>query len=125
MNPVIKYLFSPSLKQACQSLPTLQRLKQRHEDGYDPILRKATALIQFHTPKSCHFGCEDANLACQNASLMAQSLGISQIYMGYVIRAIAKDGSGTFSRMTGVDEKIHAIMAPGVPSFQYPRYTER
>ena len=125
MNPIVKFLFRPFLKQAYQYLPTLQRLKQRHEDGYDPILRKATALILFHTPASCHFGCEDANLAYQNASLMAQSLGISQIYMGYVIRAIEQDRHGEFSRMTGVNEKIHAIMALGVPSFQYPRYTER
>ncbi len=125
MNPVVKCLFRPFLKQAYQYLPTLQRLKQQHKDGNDPILRKATALILFHTPKSCHFGCEDANLAYQNASLMAQSLGVSQIYMGYVIRAIEQDRHGEFSRMTGVNEKIHAIMALGMPLFPYLNYTER
>ena len=125
MNPVVKCLFRPFLRQAYQYLPTLQRLKQRHEDGYDPILRKATALILFHTPASCHFGCEDSNLAYQNASLMAQSLGVAQIYMGYVIRAIEKDRNGTFSRITGTDEKIHAIMALGIPLFRYLNYTER
>ena len=125
MNPIVKFLFRPFLRQAYQYLPTLQRLKQLHEDGYDPILRKATALILFHTPASCHFGREDANLAYQNASLMAQSLGVAQIYMGYVIRAIEKDRNGTFSRITGTDEKIHAIMALGIPLFRYLNYTER
>lgn len=125
MNPVVKCLMKPFLKQAYQYLPTLQRLKQRHENGDDPILRKATALVLFHTPESCHFGSQDANLAYQNASLMAQSLGISQIYMGYVIRAIEQDRKGNFSRITGIDEKIHAIMALGIPSFLYTKYTER
>lgn len=125
MNPVIKCLLKPFLKQAYNYLPTLQRLKEQHLAGHDPILRKATTLILFHTPASCHFGSEDANLAYQNASLMAQSMGVSQIYMGYVMRAIQQDRSKAFSRITGVNEKIHAIMALGIPSFQYPRYTER
>ena len=125
MNPFVKSLFKPFLRQAYQYLPALQRLKEQHLAGNDPILRKATALILFHTPESCHFGCEDSNLAYQNASLMAQSLGVSQIYMGYVIRAIQQDRNGTFSRITGVEEKIHAIMALGMPLFQYPRFTER
>lgn len=125
MNPVVKCLFKPFLRQAYHYLPTLQRLKEQHLAGNDPILRKATALILFHTPASCHFGCEDANLAYQNASLMAQSLGVSQIYMGYVIRAMQQDKRNTLSRIVGTEEKIHAIMALGIPSFHYPRYTER
>lgn len=124
-NPLVKYLFRPLLGKAYQFLPTLEHLKEQHKAGKDPILRKATTLILFHTPESVTFGSEDANLAYQNASLMAQSLGVSQIYMGYIMRAIANDRTGSFARITGVNEKIRAIMALGMPLFQYPQYTER
>lgn len=124
-NPIVKCLLKPFLRKAYQYLPTLTRLKEQDQAGKDPILRKATCLILFHTPASASFGSEDANLAYQNASLMAQSLGVSQIYMGYVMRAIGNDRKGSFSRITGVDGKIRAIMALGMPLFRYPRYAER
>lgn len=125
MNPLVKCLLKPFLRDVYKYVPTFRRLKQQHEAGNDPILRKATALLIFHTPESNRFGCEDANLAYQNASLMAQSLGISQIYMGFVITAIKQEGKGTLARKLGINGKIQAIMALGIPAFQYPRYTDR
>lgn len=107
------------------TLLKLLRLKEQHRASHDPILRKTTALLFFHTPPSCHFGCEDASPACQNASLMAQSPGVSQIVMGYIIHTIRNDKRGVFLQITGIDGKIQAIMAPGIPAFHYPRYTDR
>ena len=101
------------------------RLKEEHKAGKDPILRKATALLLIHTPKSNRFGSEDANLAYQNASLMAQSLGVSQIYMGFVLTAIRQEGKDTLAKTLGIDGKIQAIMALGIPAFKYPKYTDR
>lgn len=124
-NPIIKGLLKPFLREIYNSLPALFRLKQEHKAGNDPILRKATALLLFHTPKSNGFGCQDANLAYQNASLMAQSLGVSQIYMGFVIKAIQLSGQEEFSQMLGIKGKIQAIMALGIPAFNYAKYTER
>ncbi len=95
----------------------LLRRKEQYRASHDPILHKATALLFFHTPPSCHFGCEDTSLANQNASLMAQSPGVSQIVMGDIIRAIRNDKRGVFPQITGIDGKIRAIIAPGIPAF--------
>lgn len=120
MNPIVKVFLKPFLKDTYDTLPAFYRFKQEHKAGNDPILRKATALLIIHTPESSEFGSENANLAYQNASLMAHSLGVSQIYMGFVIRAIRKCGKRTFSQITGVEGKVQAIMALGIPAFKYP-----
>ena len=88
LNPVVKCVVKPFMKDVYKYVPVFNRLKEEHKAGKDPILRKATALLLIHTPKSNRFGSEDANLAYQNASLMAQSLGVSQIYMGFVLTAM-------------------------------------
>ena len=105
-------------------LPIFKRLKQNDEAGKDPILRHATALIFIHTPASNRFGAADANLAYQNGSLMAESLGVSQIYMGFVLSATQQDGK-TLNRELGIEGKIHAIMALGMPAFRYSHYIDR
>lgn len=125
MNPALKLLLKPFLKDVYAMIPALQRLKREHEAGDDPILRGATALLVIHTPKSYDFGIEDSNLAYQNASLMAQSLGVSQIYMGFVLMAIKQGGGDKFLRITGIDGRINAIMALGMPAFKYPKYSDR
>ncbi len=124
-NPIAQLILKPFLKDVYKYLPMFKRLKQEHEAGKDPILRKATALIFFHTPKSSRFGCVDANLAYQNASLMAESLGVSQIYMGFVLNASKQDGKKVLQKILGIDGEIHAIMALGMPSFKYLKYTDR
>lgn len=124
MNPIVKVFLKPFLKDTYDTLPAFYRFKQEHKAGNDPILRKATALLIIHTPESSEFGSENANLAYQNASLMAHSLGVSQIYMGFVVRAIRKCGKRTFSQITGLEGKVQAIMALGIPAFKYPRYIE-
>lgn len=122
---VVRWLLKPFLRDVYDQIPAFYRYKQLHQNGEDPILRKATALLVFHTPKSSELGCQDANLAYQNASLMAQSFGISQVYMGFVMRAIRQGHRKAFSRMFRVDGTIHAIMALGIPAFRYAKYTER
>ncbi|MCC8172672.1 MAG: nitroreductase family protein [Parabacteroides sp.] len=124
-NPLVKGVLKPFLRDTYHSIPALYRLKQEHEAGNDPILRKSTAVLIFHTPESNGFGCEDANLAYQNASLMAQSLGVSQIYMGFVVKAIQLGGKNEFSQLLGIEGKVQAVMALGIPAFNYAKYTER
>lgn len=125
LNPVVKCVVKPFMKDVYKYVPVFNRLKEEHKAGKDPILRKATALLLIHTPKSNRFGSEDANLAYQNASLMAQSLGVSQIYMGFVLTAIRQEGKDTLAKTLGIDGKIQAIMALGIPAFKYPKYTDR
>lgn len=126
LNPVVKCLLKPFMGEVYSLVPMFQRLRQEHEAGSDPILRKAPALLIIHTPSSNRFKHEDGNLAYQNASLMAQSLGISQVYMGFVLSAIRHDiHRGALARLLGIDGEIVAIMALGYPAFRYPRYVDR
>lgn len=125
LNPLVKCILKPFMKEVYGYVPAFERLAREHKEGKDPILRKATALLIIHTPTSNRFGCEDANLAYQNASLMAQALGVSQIYMGFVLTAIKQEGKNTLAHSLGIDGKIQAIMALGMPAFKYPKYVDR
>lgn len=125
LNPVVKLLLKPFLPEAYHYAPQFLALEAAHRAGKDPILRGARALIFLHTPRGYRFGSEDANLAYENGSLMAQALGASQIYMGFVLTALRQDRKKGLNRLLGIDGEIHAIMALGMPAFRYPRYADR
>lgn len=125
LNPIVKLLLKPFMQDTYKYVPMFESLKQEHAEGKDPILRKATALLIIHTPKSNRFGCEEANLAYQNASLMAESLGVSQVYMGFVLTAIKQDNKNAFNNIVGIEGRVQAIMALGMPAFKYPNYVDR
>lgn len=125
MNPVVRALLKPLRPDLYRYAERFAEMRREHESGRDPILRKATALLVIHTPASNRFGCEDANLAYQNASLMAQSLGVSQIYMGFVLTAARMAKKEAFARIAGIAGRPQAIMALGMPAFEFPNYTER
>jgi hypothetical protein len=95
------------------------------EQGKDiGILRSATAVLFIHSPQNSDFGQEDCQLAYQNASLMAESLGVSQFYTGFVLRVIKKHDQ-KLEKILGINGKIHAGMALGIPQFEYPNYVDR
>ena len=71
------------------------------------------------------FGAADCNLAYQNASLMAQSLGVSQFYMGFVMTATALADPDRVKELFGVKQKVQALMGFGMPRLRYKRYAER
>lgn len=122
LNPVVKCLVKPfQLELYEKYAPMFASLKEAYAKGEDPILRKATALLIIHSPKSNRFGAEEANLAYQNASLMAESMGVSQIYMGFVLTAIRQAKKGAFSRLLGIEGEVFALMGLGMPAFRYPR----
>ncbi len=123
-NPLLKPFFKLTMPGVYRYVPIFKRLKYNDRAGKDPILRHATALIFIHTPASDRFGAADANLAYQNGSLMAESLGVSQVYMGFVLSALQQDGK-RLNRELGIQGKIHAIMALGMPAFRYPHYIDR
>lgn len=124
-NPVLKLILKPILPKLYNYLPAFHRLIREHAKGNDLILRKATALILIHTPKDSRYGCQDANLAYQNGSLMAEALGVSQFYTGFVCAAIKQDKQERLSRIFGIKGTIHAGMALGMPAFKYPNYIDR
>lgn len=124
-NPFVK----PLLKRLCPELyaylPGFRRLIAEYDKGNDLILREAKTLLLIHTPYANRFGAADANLAYQNGSLMAESLGVSQIYTGFVLSALAQDKKCKFLKSIGIQGKVHAGMALGMPLFLYPNYIDK
>ena len=123
-NPLIKPILKLIMPDALRYIPTFERILDDYNKGGDEILRKATAAIFIYTPKATRMGVLDANLAYQNGSLMAESLGISQFYTGFVLNA-SKMKKGTLERLLGIDGEIHAGMALGMPAFRFPKYIDR
>lgn len=126
-NPFVKPFIKAFAPQLLRYIPIFKNLKRRFESGeYDGILRGATAVLFFHTPKkSTSYGVEDCNLAYQNGSLMAESLGVSQFYTGFVQNAIRQDKKGRLAGMLGIEGDIHAGMALGMPEFQFLNYIDK
>lgn len=124
-NPVVKFIVKPLAPELYAYLPVFRRLMGEYAKGNDLILRNATALILIHTPEESRFGCQDANLAYQNASLMAESLGVSQFYTGFVCSAIHQDKKEKLAKLLGIRGKIHAGMALGMPAFTFPNYIDK
>ena len=57
---------------------------------------------------------------------LAEALGVSQIYMGFVLTAVRQDRKAKLAAMLGLgDRRICAVMALGMPQFRYPNYIDR
>lgn len=124
-NPLLKPILKLIIPGVYNYLPAFDRLMQEWANGNDMVLRGATAVIFIHTPGESRFGCQDANLAYQNGSLMAESLGVSQFYTGFVCSAYEQDKSKKLTELLGINGKIHAGMALGMPSFRFPNYIDK
>ena len=121
IRPFIK-VFAPDI---AKYIPSFQEMESEYKSGKDTILRGATALILIYTPRNQHFGSADANLAYQNGSLMAETLGIGHFYTGFVLSAMAQNRKGKLLKILGIKGKIHAGMALGVPQLHFSKYIDR
>ncbi len=124
-HPLVKPLVKLVNPEIPAMLPQFNRLVEEYRAGNDGILRNATALILIHTPKESRFGCQDANLAYQNASLMAESLGVAQFYTGFVCAGTYNDRKKRLAGALGINGKIQAGIALGMPLFNYPKYMDK
>jgi nitroreductase/NAD-dependent dihydropyrimidine dehydrogenase PreA subunit len=66
-------------------IPGFKRMIRQYESGGDPILHGAPVLLVFHAPRTVGFADVDAQLALQNASLVAHALGVGHFYTGWVL----------------------------------------
>lgn len=123
-NPLLKPIIKAIVPSLYGYVPLFERIEAEYKKGNDMILRGATAIILIHTPSEGRFGAEDANLAYQNGSLMAESLGISQFYTGFVCSAI-KQKHYELEKLLGISGTIRAGMALGVPSFRMENYIDK
>lgn len=125
-NPLLRPILKRLVKQGYRYLPTFHRLVKAQAEGTDLILRGAKALVLMHTPADLRFGKADANLAYENGSLMAESLGVSQFYTGFICSAFDQDRKGRFQQLLGIEgQKLHAGMALGMPAFRFAKYIDK
>ncbi|MDE5560452.1 MAG: nitroreductase family protein [Bacteroidaceae bacterium] len=125
--PPVKTILRPFMRKLYDEAPALLSMNEKFRQGQHPSICEATALLVISAPRGYDFGSQDCNLAYQNASLMAESLGVSQIYMGFVQTAMFMMGTRKAARILGIPHghKAFAIMGLGMPAFRYGRYTDR
>ena len=83
------------------------------------------SLMAEATDKKERFGCQDCNLAYQNASLMAEAAGVSQFYTGFVCSAAGMDWKRKLQKLLGIEGTVHAGIALGMPSFRFDKYIDK
>lgn len=98
-------------------------LMKKYKSGYEVILRGGKALIIIHSkdPKVV----ADANIAYQNASLMAEALGVAHFYSGYVRLYAASDVERVICNAMQIDGHILAGMVLGMPQYSFNKYIDR
>jgi len=112
-------------------IPKFKRLITLYESGADPVLFGAPALLVFHARRTVGFADVNAQLALQNASLVAHSLGIGHFYTGWVVspcRApMASAWNRRMSRLIGIpsENKMHGALALGYPVLKFKNMIER
>lgn len=124
-NPFLKPALKLFMPDNYHFVPRFIEMKEQLESGHDPILKGAAAAVFFVTPDSCRFGCQDSNLAYQNASLMAEALGVAHFYTGFVCTAASMDRKRRLQKLLQTDGTVHAGMALGMPLFRFGRYIDR
>ena len=126
-NPFMRMVLGRKLAGVYKLVPKFKEMYRRFHAGEgDMILRDAKAVLFIYSSEKSRFGAADCNLAYQNASLMAESLGVAQFYTGFVMAALERDKKGRLNSILGLkDVKIHAGMALAVPLFRFEKYVDR
>ena len=126
-NPFMRMLLGRKLAGVYKLVPKFKEMYRRFHAGEgDMILRDAKAVLFIYSSEKSRFGAADCNLAYQNASLMAESLGVAQFYTGFVMVALERDKKGRLNSILGLrNVKIHAGMALAVPLFRFGKYVDR
>ena len=124
-NPLLKPILKRVMPAMYRYVPVLKGLIKDYAKGNDRILRGATAVLLIHGPKGSGLASADCNLAYQNGSLMAEALSVGQFYTGFVCMAMNADKRHRIERAFGIEGKVHAGMALGMPALRYPRYIDR
>ena len=114
-----------------QEIPGFKRMVQMFESGADPILNGAPVLLAFHARRTVGFGDVNAQLALQNASLVAHSLGIGHFYTGWVLAPCRAPMARTWKRrmpsLLGIppDNNLYGALALGYPIPRFKNMIER
>ena len=129
-NPLFKTLALLADRELAESglhhIPEFKRMIRLFESGSDPVLNDAPVLLAFHARRTVGFADVNAQLALQNASLVAHSLGIGHFYTGWVLahcRApMARAWNPRIPSLIGIPpgNELHGALALGytIPRFK-------
>ncbi len=114
-----------------QEIPGFKRMIQMFESGADPILNGAPVFLAFHARRTVEFADVNAQLALQNASLVAHALGIGHFYIGWVLSPSRAPMARTWNRripsLLGIppDNNLYGALALGYPIPRFKNMIER
>lgn len=100
-------------------------IAENMRDGKDMVLFNAPILILFHAERRIRFAEANANLALQNATFVAASLGLGGFYTGYVVIACSRGRA--IPELIGLPGKhrVYGGLALGYPEIEFPLWVER
>jgi len=108
-------------------VPELDGLVSLYNSGTDWIMRDAPILLLFCADSAAgSYMSINANLAVQNATLAAETLGLGSMYAGFVM--MANDyGGGTIAKHVSLPEthKIYGALIMGYPRLKFNKWPER
>jgi nitroreductase/NAD-dependent dihydropyrimidine dehydrogenase PreA subunit len=113
------------LEAAIESIAIFERVIAEVRSGNDIILCGARALLLFYGDRAATFASVNANLALQNASFAAESLGLGSFYTGFVVATCDRDQRIQSILEIPKTHKIYAGIALGHPMYNYKNWMER
>ena len=134
-NPLFRIVALAADRESAESglheIPGFKRMVQMFESGADPILNDAPVLLAFHAHRTVGYGDVNAQLALQNASLIAHALGIGHFYTGWVIAPCRAPMARAWNRrmpsLLGIpsDHNLYGALALGYPIPRFKNIIER
>jgi nitroreductase/NAD-dependent dihydropyrimidine dehydrogenase PreA subunit len=134
-NPFFKTLALLANREKAESglheIPGFRHMIQKFESGADPILNNAPVLLAFHAPRHIGYAEINAQLALQNASMVAHTLGIGHFYTGWALapcRApMARGWNRRIPDLIGIpsENELYGALALGYPIPRFKNMIER
>lgn len=134
-NPFFKTMAMLGNREKAESglheIPGFKRKVQMFESGADPILNGAPVLLAFHARRTVGFADVNAQLALQNASLVAHALGIGNFYTGWLLAPCRAPMARAWNRripdLLGIpsDNVLYSALALGYPKPRFKNMIER
>ena len=134
-NPLFRTMVLLAARESAESglheIPGFKRKVQMFESGADPILNGAPVLLAFHAHRIDGYADVNAQLALQNASLVAHALGIGHFFTGWVLapgRApMARAWNRRIPNLLGIpsDNNLYGALALGYPIPKFKNMIER
>lgn len=134
-NPIFKSLALMGGREKAESglheIPGFKQMIKSFESGTDPILHDAPVLLAFHAHRTVGFADVNAQLALQNASLVAHSMGIAHFYTGWVIAPCRAPMARAWNRripdLIGIppENELFGALALGYPIPRFKNMIER